>query len=118
MDAYCKKQGINRTSVSFHFDGKRIEDDKAAAEVTVFCRGAVLLAVFHFTVCILIALALTHVAGSRYNLHNSVDGQAPNRCGCDCGATREQDKETVVSLSSFFLSTLQNVKLPTPNSQL
>ncbi len=56
MDAYCKKQGINRTSVSFHFDGKRIEDDKAAAEVTVFCRGAVLLAVFHFTVCILIVL--------------------------------------------------------------
>jgi len=32
MDAYCKKQGINRTSVRFHFDGRRIEDDKTAED--------------------------------------------------------------------------------------
>eukprot|EP01012_Entosiphon_sulcatum_P031594 TRINITY_DN400_c0_g1_i1.p2 TRINITY_DN400_c0_g1~~TRINITY_DN400_c0_g1_i1.p2 ORF type:complete len:101 (+),score=35.41 TRINITY_DN400_c0_g1_i1:22-303(+) len=30
MDAYCKKQGVNRSSVRFHFDGRRIEDDKNA----------------------------------------------------------------------------------------
>jgi|Transcript_73082 small ubiquitin-related modifier len=32
MDAYCKKQGINRTSVRFHFDGRRIEDEKTAED--------------------------------------------------------------------------------------
>ena len=42
MDAYCKKQGINRTSVRFHFDGRRIEDEKTAEDVCdCFCDASV-----------------------------------------------------------------------------
>eukprot|EP00999_Lentomonas_sp_LEN2_P001592 NODE_2655_length_526_cov_68.764411_g2605_i0.p1 GENE.NODE_2655_length_526_cov_68.764411_g2605_i0~~NODE_2655_length_526_cov_68.764411_g2605_i0.p1 ORF type:complete len:104 (-),score=26.78 NODE_2655_length_526_cov_68.764411_g2605_i0:137-448(-) len=35
MDAYCKKQGINRNSIRFHFDGQRLDDDKTAQEYTM-----------------------------------------------------------------------------------